>query len=169
MNFSLWVDADSCPVQVRTIIIKFSLRLKIKSFFVANRKIPLSNHSKNSKELIKMIRTETFKDAADDYIVEHAEGNDLVITRDIPLASRLIEKEITVINDRGKTFTKENIKEELSIRNFNFELALCGIQSDRIHTYNQKDLNNFSNCLDREIQKKIRKQNSLTNQEKDSE
>ena len=101
-----------------------------------------------------MIVCEATPDAADNYIVENASQNDIIVTRDIPLADRLVEKNITVINDRGTLYTKENIKERLSIRNFNKELYTNGILSEKTSTFGPKELNNFANCLDREIQKK---------------
>ena len=103
-----------------------------------------------------MIICDAIPDAADNHIVENSKENDIVITRDIPLASRLLEKQITTINDRGLLFTPENIKEKLSMRNFNKELYENGIISDKISTFSKKDVNNFANCFDREIQKKLR-------------
>ena len=50
----------------------------------------------------------------------------------------------------------ENIKEKLSLRNFNKELYENGIISEKTSTFNKKDVNNFANCFDREIQKKLR-------------
>ena len=84
-------------------------------------------------------------------------GYDIVITRDILLAERLLAKEITTINDRGLCFTKENIKEKLSMRNFNLELFECGLIGDKTSTFGKKELNDFANCFDREIQKKLKK------------
>lgn len=150
-NFSIWVDADSCPIPVREIIIRFCKRLKLELNYVANHQIPLPK-----LENFKMIICDATPDAADNYIVENSKENDIVITRDIPLASRLLEKQITTINDRGLLFTPENIKEKLSMRNFNKELYENGIISDKISTFSKKDVNNFANCFDREIQKKLR-------------
>ena len=107
-------------------------------------------------ELFQMIVCDATPDAADNYIVENATENDIVITRDIPMASRLIEKNITTINDRGLLFTSENIKEKLSLRNFNKELYDNGIISEKTSTFSKKDVNNFANCFDREIQKKLK-------------
>jgi uncharacterized protein YaiI (UPF0178 family) len=107
-------------------------------------------------ELFQMIVCDATPDAADNYIVENASENDIVITRDIPMASRLIEKNITTINDRGLLFTSENIKEKLSLRNFNKELYDNGILSEKTSTFSKKDVNNFANCFDREIQKKLK-------------
>ena len=154
MLFSIWVDADSCPTDVRELLVRFVVRLKIPCNFVANRQIPIPQYSKKTN-LITMVITDNSEGSADDYIVSHVEPNDLVVTRDIPLAARLIEKQITTINDRGKLFTSESIREDLSIRNFNCHLFTMGIQSDKTNKFNKKNLNDFANCLDRELQKKL--------------
>lgn len=151
IDFSIWVDADSCPIPVKDIIFRFCKRLNLKLIFVANHQIPMPK-----SQLFQMIICDATPDAADNYIVENASENDIVITRDIPMASRLIEKNITTINDRGLLFTSENIKEKLSLRNFNKELYDNGIISEKTSTFSKKDVNNFANCFDREIQKKLK-------------
>ena len=150
-DFSIWVDADSCPTPVRDIIIRFCKRLNLELIYVANHTIPMPK-----SDLFKMLVCDATPDAADNYVVENARKNDIVVTRDIPMASRLLEKEITTINDRGLLFTTENIKEKLSLRNFNKELYENGIISEKMSTFSKKDVNNFANCFDREIQKKLR-------------
>jgi len=155
MKFSIWVDADSCPVPVRELVVKFALRLGLPANFVANREIPLPHLAKKSS-LIQMVVTDSAEGAADDYIVEHILSQDLAITRDIPLAARLVKKNVTTINDRGTLFSQESIREQVSIRNFNYGLAQMGIQPDRTGSFNKKNTNDFANCLDRELQRKIR-------------
>lgn len=150
-NFVIYVDADSCPIGVRDLIIRFSIRNNLKLVYVANHEIPLKKHTNFS-----MIVTNATPDAADNYIVENTKENDLVITRDIPLANRLLEKKITVINDRGLEFTQENIKEKLSMRNFAMELSQNGIYIERNSTFSKKDLNNFANCFSAILQKKLK-------------
>ena len=147
IDFSIWVDADSCPIPVKDIIFRFCKRLNLKLIFVANHQIPMPK-----SELFQMIVCDATPDAADNYIVENASQNDIVITRDIPMAARLLEKNITTINDRGLLFTSENIREKLSLRNFNKELYDNGILSEKTSTFSKKDVNNFANCFDREIQ-----------------
>lgn len=151
IDFSIWVDADSCPTPVRDIVIRFCKRLNLELIYVANHTIPMPK-----SKLFKMIICDATPDAADNYVIENAKKNDIVITRDIPMASRLLEKEITTINDRGLLFTTENIKEKLSLRNFNKELYENGIVSEKTSTFSKKDVSNFANCFDREIQKKLR-------------
>ena len=81
-NFSIWVDADSCPTPVREIIIRFCKRLKLELIYVANHPIPMPK-----SELFKMIVCDATPDAADNYVVENSKKDDIVITRDIPMAT----------------------------------------------------------------------------------
>jgi uncharacterized protein len=61
-------------------------------------------------------------DAADDWIVEHVEPHDIVVTTDIPLASRCIEQGARVIGPTGKLFTEDNIGEAVASRDLLSEL-----------------------------------------------
>ena len=65
LSFSIWVDADSCPVDVRQIIIRFSKRLQIKTYFVANHAISIPK-----SELFEMLISDATPDAADNIIVD---------------------------------------------------------------------------------------------------
>jgi uncharacterized protein YaiI (UPF0178 family) len=147
---TLWIDADSCPVGARCIIQRFSLRRKIPSFYVANHPIPIPRNP-----LFTMVVTGTAEGAADDYIVLYAIDADIVITRDIPLASRLVERGVTVLNDRGDLFTSENARERLSLRNFHAAIREMGLEAPKYKPYNDADLQRFANCLDRTITKKL--------------
>jgi uncharacterized protein YaiI (UPF0178 family) len=93
------------------------------------------------------------ENAADDRLVELAEKRDLAITRDIPLAKRLIEKEAAVIDDRGRVFTPDNINELLSLRNFMVGLADNGMGTERTANYGKKELKSFADSLDRILTK----------------
>jgi uncharacterized protein YaiI (UPF0178 family) len=149
--FSLWVDADSCPVEIRKLLIRFSNRLEIPLYYVANRMIP-----HEGAKYFKMIITSTDEGSADDYIVENASPEDLVITRDIPLAARLISKGLTSLNDRGDIFTEENIGEKLALRNLNLDLFMQGLKAESHTQLGKKEMNRFANALDRLIQKKLK-------------
>ncbi len=105
-----------------------------------------------------MIVTDNSKDSADNYIFEHVtEGTltspspDLVITRDIVFADRLVTKGVHVINDRGTEFTREIIKERLSERDFNLQLAGLGLSKKYNEGYDAKKFEKFCNCFDRVV------------------
>lgn len=109
-----------------------------------------------------MIICQTEKDAADNYIFEHVKDNDLVITRDIIFADRLVEKGIAAINDRGTAFTKENIKDLLSDRDFDFALFEAGVVKRTKDGYSKKDFEKFANCFDRVLNKLLFLSNQIS-------
>jgi len=161
----IWIDADSCPRQVRDLICKTGIRLKLTINFVANRPIPLPESA-----LFHMILADNTPDAADDYIVEHSENDDLIITRDIPLAKRLVDRGIRVINDRGNVYTEININERLSMRNLMLDLYNNGIFPEKTGQFGKKELQEFANALDREITKIMKnKEKTIPYRETDRE
>ena len=144
---NIWVDADSCPLKVRNHTVDYAAKKGISVFFVANKQIECQ-----SKNTFKMIITDSQKDAADNYIFENAAAEtDIVITRDIVFAERLLSKGVHAINDRGTEFTKEIIKERLSERDFNLQLVQMGLSKPYHEGYDQKKFEKFANCLDRVV------------------
>jgi len=150
MKVRIWIDADSCPVLVRDHTLKYAKNRKIPVIFVANKEIK----SETGIDF-EMIVVGSEKDAADNYICEKAEKSDLVITRDFLFAEKLVEKEITCINDRGTKFTKENIRELVSERDFNLSLAQMGLNDHKSAGYSPKNFKKFCDCFDREMQEII--------------
>lgn len=146
----IWVDADSCPVKIRDIISKASKRVEIEAIYVANREIPVRFH-----DYIKKVVTDQVSQSADIYIVNNIEQDDIVITRDIPLADELVARNILVLNDRGVVYTKENIKERLSIRDFMEEARFNGLSSETTSRFGPKDIQNFSNAFDKALRQKM--------------
>lgn len=136
------VDADSCPKDARDLALRRAEKLGIQAVFAANRAIPGLNGA-----IMEICSLEA--NSADDRIVELAEPGDLVICRDIPLAKRLVDKNISVIDDRGRVFNSDNINEFLSMRNFLVGLAENGLDIERKNTYGKKELKNFADSLDR--------------------
>ena len=151
------VDADSCPRQVREMVSRFSSRLGIKTVFAANRLIPGIDSNTVIMELCP-----SGEGAADDRIVELARIGDLVLTRDLPLAERLVDSGVTVLDDRGRVFTKENIRERRSIRDFVVGLAENGQETERTASYGKKELNAFANSLDRELTQLLKRAQSAS-------
>jgi len=140
------VDADSCPKAARDLTLRRAQKLSIRVIFAANRPIP-------GAQGIEMEICPNTDNSADDRIVQLAQSGDIVITRDIPLAKRLIEKDVSVIDDRGRTFTPNNINEMLSLRNFTVGLAENGLGFDRIANYGKKELKTFADSFDRLLTK----------------
>lgn len=132
-------------------ILRFSMRLGIKAVFAANRPIPGIEAANACMELCP-----EGEGAADDRIVELATPEDVVVTRDLPLAERLVEAGVTALDDRGRVFNPENMRQLRSLRDFTVGLAENGIAVERIPLYGDKQLKTFASSLDRELSKLMR-------------
>ena len=143
----IFVDADSCPREARNIVLRFAGRLGIKAVFAANCPIP------DLPETAQMELCPQGEGEADKRIVALARPGDLVLTRDLPLAEKLVEGGVAVLDDRGRVFTRENIKQLRSVRDFVVGLANNGLDIERIPSYGREELNALANSLDREITK----------------
>ena len=105
---ALFVDADACPVKDEAR--KVAERLGLIVTFVSNGGIRPSRDP-----MVRVVVVPSGADAADDWIVEHAQANDIVLTADIPLASRAIDKGCHVLGFTGKPFTPASIGMALAI------------------------------------------------------
>ena len=140
----IWVDADACPNVIKEILFRAAERLQIHLIMVANTALrtPPSPY-------VSSIRVGAGLDVADNAIVKEMASGDLVITADIPLASEVIGKGGHALNPRGEFYSKENIEERLTMRNFMDELRGSGVNTGGPATLNQKDKQAFANQLDR--------------------
>jgi len=147
----IWIDADACPKTVKELVFKTSARLKIPVCLVANSYLSVPNSL-----LISFVQVEQGDDVADHYIEEHVQDTDLVITADIPLASLIIAKGATAINPRGDIYTKENISERLSMRNFMHDLRDSGVNTGGPAPLGMKDKERFANALNSLLTKMLK-------------
>jgi uncharacterized protein YaiI (UPF0178 family) len=115
----IYIDADACPVKEETYRVarRYSLTVTV----VANKsmRVPFE----------KSIRLEVVPgsfDAADDWIVERAGAGDIVVTGDIPLAGRCLQKGARVLGTKGEEFTPEGIGDALATRALMDELRQMG-------------------------------------------
>ncbi len=143
-NMQIWVDADACPKAVKEILFKTAMRREVKLTLVANQymNIPTS-------PFIDMLKVGAGFDVADNEIVKQCSPGDLVITADIPLADKVVEKGATGLNPRGELYTEDNIKGILSMRNLIEELRSAGTVSGGPAAFSPKDKQNFTNQLDK--------------------
>lgn len=143
-RLKIWVDADSCPVVIKEILFRAAERTKIETILVANKllKVPPSPY-------IRATQVPGGFDVADNKIVQELQAGDLVITADIPLAAQVIEKGGHALNPRGEFYSKENISERLTMRNFMEELRGSGVDISGPATLSQSDRQAFAAELDR--------------------
>ena len=144
MSFTLWVDADACPNLIKTVLFRAAQKRQLNTLLVANQFI-----STPPSKYIRTIRVSGGFDVADDYIVQHMQGGDLVITGDIPLAAQVIQKQGFALNPRGEMYTKNNIGEKLAMRDFMEEMRNSGLVSGGAAAMAAKDVQSFANALDR--------------------
>ena len=147
----IWIDADACPKVIKEILFRASQRLKVPVCLVAN-----SDLSRAHTTLINSVRVAAGFDVADDYIAEHAEATDLVITADIPLAARVVEKGGVALDPRGELYTEENVGERLAMRNLMQELRNDGMLLGGPAQFNLVDRQRFASALDRLLTRMVR-------------
>ena len=93
INMVVYLDADACPVKEE--VYRVVRRYGIKVFVVANSVLRVP-----SEELIEFILVKGGFDAADDWIAERIEPDDIAITADIPLADRCLQRGARVLRPR---------------------------------------------------------------------
>jgi len=163
--FDIWVDSDSIPNNLKPIILKAAVRINAAAVFVADRdlkdvrqfisedtcRIRKENNDRSLKSKISMVVVQSGQDSADNYIVENSKEGSLCITHDIPLAARLLEKKCHVIDDRGMTYSPENINALLSERNVNSQLREMGVFASQQSKQGKENTKLFSDNFDRTL------------------
>lgn len=144
----IYVDADACPNTIKEILYKAALRCQCELILVANQPLFVRKHP-----LIKTIQVSKGFDVADQYIADMVVAGDLVITADIPLASRVIGKNASALNPRGEMYTKANISNKLATRDLMDELRSSGMISGGPSKMGSTHLQQFANALDRYLAK----------------
>lgn len=149
----LWIDADAAPRDVKEIVYRTARRLELETVLVANQRLsaPLDH------PYVTTVRVEGGPDVADRYIAEHAEPGDVAVTADIPLAARLVEKRVTVLDPRGGQYSEDNVGERLAVRDFLDDLRGAGVVTGGPRPYGPKDRQSFAAALDRTLTRALRR------------
>lgn len=149
----IWVDGDSCPVPVRELLVRTARRRAIPLRFCANRPLPFSSSPDEAApdaapDVVEMHHVTD--GTVDDYILARTAPDSLVVTRDIPLAEKLVERGIPVMNDRGRLFDADSVREIRSLRDAAAAIRLQGLESmPTAVTYGKRELKAFADTLDR--------------------
>ncbi|MEL6872182.1 MAG: DUF188 domain-containing protein, partial [Pseudomonadota bacterium] len=94
-SITIYVDADACPVKAEAI--RVAERHGLPIVFVSNAYMRLPEGP-----LISRVIVDEGPDVADDWIAERAGPTDIVVTQDIPLASRALSAGAAAIGNTGK-------------------------------------------------------------------
>ena len=140
----VWVDADVCPKLAKDQLVKCALKRQLQVVLVAGQ-----GQIKPAFACVRLIVVPSGPDAADDYLVEHAQPGELVICSDIPLADRLVKKGVAALDPRGKEFDAGNMGERLAVRNLFTELREQGQMGGGQCAYGDREKQAFANALDR--------------------
>jgi uncharacterized protein len=161
---TIYVDADACPVKQE--IYRVAARHGIKVVVVSNSPIAVPR-----EPMIERVVVGASMDAADDWIAGRVSGNiaadaasetalsskkpplrgDIVITADIPLASRCVKAGAVAIAPTGRAFTEDSIGMTLATRNLMDSLRSAGEITSGPKSFSPRDRSSFLSALDQAI------------------
>jgi uncharacterized protein YaiI (UPF0178 family) len=149
--FRIWIDADACPAAIKEILFRTAQRLQIELILVANQsmRVPTS-------DLIRVIAVPHGADVADETIVRSMQPGDVVITGDIPLAARVVERSGVAIGTRGELFDDVSVHGRLASRNLMDQLRSAGVETSGPKPLHSKDIQAFANQLDRILTRRVK-------------
>jgi len=145
----IYVDADACPVKQE--VYRVARRYRLPVTLVANSWM----HVPDDEAFTIHIVQDAF-DAADDWIVDRVESDDVVITADIPLASRCMQKGARAIGPTGRPFTEDNIGDAVATRDLLAVLRGAGEITGGPAPLEKRDRSRFLQALDHVIQSILR-------------
>jgi uncharacterized protein YaiI (UPF0178 family) len=141
----IYVDADACPVKQE--VYRVAKRYQLDVTLVANAWMRTPDD-----ESIRLEVVEDSFDAADDWIVDHVGPDDIVVTADIPLASRCMQNGARAIGSTGRPFTEDNIGESVATRDLLAVLRGGGEITGGPPPLTKRDRSRFLQTLDEVIQ-----------------
>jgi len=145
----IFVDADACPVKEE--VLRVAERHNLEVIIVSN-----SGMRPSRNPMVRQVVVPQTPDAADDWIAEHIEPDDICITADIPLASRCIKIGGTALHSNGKPFTTESIGMALAMRDLMQQLREAGDVKGTNPPFSKEDRSRFLRALEEAIQAKMR-------------
>lgn len=142
---TIYVDADACPV--RDSIISIAIRHDVSVIMVCNGGIRPHPHP-----LITLRVVPSGPDEADKWIAEMITEHDVLITSDIPLAARAVEKKAIVIRPDGSSLTKDNIGNTLAMRDLMADIrAADPFHQSKSKPFSASDKAQFNQTLDQTL------------------
>jgi uncharacterized protein len=142
----IYVDADACPVKQE--IYRVAERHQLRVFVVANSPIQVPRDP-----LVERVTVGAGLDAADNWIAERSDATAIVITNDIPLASRCVKAGARVIATNGRAFTESSIGMTLAMRNLMADLRETGEVRGGPPAFSPRDRSAFLAELDQTIRR----------------
>lgn len=141
----IYVDADGCPVKQE--VLRVAGRYDLKVSVVANARMRMP-----TDENVEQVVVGSGFDAADDWIAQRVTEGDIVISGDIPLASRCLERGARVIDFKGNPFTPDTIGDAMAGRELMAYLRESGVTTGGPAPFAPRDRSRFLHKLDEVIQ-----------------
>ena len=141
---TIFIDADACPVKNETY--RVAERYGLHVYVVANSFLNVPR-----EPWIERVVVSDGFDAADDWIAERAGPHAIVITADVPLASRCVKAGASALSPTGKAFTDSSVGMALATRNLMQELREAGAVTGGPPPFSAKDRSAFLGALDRAV------------------
>lgn len=142
---TILLDADACPVKDETY--RVAKRYGMRVLVVANCTLWLPSDVK--AEMVVVAGRDL--NAADDWIAERAGPGDIVVTADIPLAARCLEKNALVLDPKGRPFTHAAIGGQVGMRDLMDDLRKRGEITGGPPPMTAKDRSRFLAKLDEAV------------------
>ena len=142
----IYVDADACPVKDE--VVRVATRHQLQVSMVSNQGVRASVGPN-----IRAVLVGQEFDAADNWIVEHVQAGDIVITADIQLAGRCLQANAHAIGPNGRPFNAENIGSALAMRELSQYLREAGEIKGYNPSFSKQNRSDFLQSLDTLIQK----------------
>jgi len=146
---AIYIDADACPVKQEIYRVAERHALKgtaLKVFVVTNSPIAVPR-----EEMIERVVVGSGMDEADNWIAERAGAGAIVITADVPLASRAVKAGAAAIAPNGRAFTADSIGMMLATRNLMDSLRSSGEITGGPKPFSPRDRSSFLAALDQAI------------------
>ena len=141
---AILVDADACPVKDE--VYRVAARYGLTTTVVANQPLLVPRDP-----LIERVLVPAGLDAADDWIAERAGPHTVVVTADVPLASRCVKAGASVLGPTGKAFTDSSVGMALATRDLMQSLREAGAVTGGPKPFSAKDRSAFLGALDRAL------------------
>ncbi len=146
---NIFVDADACPVKQEVSRVAQRHGLEVTLVSNARMRIPQEPH-------LTLVVVEGQFDSADDWIVERVARNDIVVSADIPLASRCLKKGARALAPNGRVFTEDSIGDDLASRAVSAHLRELGAITGGPSPFGKRDRSRFLQRLEEVIQAALR-------------
>lgn len=141
---TILVDADACPVKPE--VYRVADRYGITVTIVANSPLAVPRGT-----LVQQVVVGDALDAADDWIAAAAGPGAIVVTADVPLASRCVKAGATALAPNGRRWSEAGMGLALADRNLMTDLREAGLMTSRSRPFTARDRSAFLSALDEAV------------------